>query len=69
LRPDKEISTALRAILAEGADVERTAALCDLTPTEVRQLTRRHANGRTARSKAAVSRPAPMRQIDEQATE
>jgi hypothetical protein len=42
---EQEIAAALRVILAEGVDVERVAALCDMSPTYVRQVTRRHANG------------------------
>ena len=42
---EREIALALRAILGEGADVARAATLCDLTPTDVRRLTRQRADG------------------------
>lgn len=42
---EKEIATALRAILDEGTDADRTAALCGLSVSDVRRLTRRRANG------------------------
>jgi hypothetical protein len=42
---EREMRAALRAITSEGADVEQVATLCDLTPTEVRQLTRHQQNG------------------------
>jgi hypothetical protein len=42
---ERDMRAALRAITAEGADVEQVATLCDLTPTEVRQLTRHRQNG------------------------
>jgi hypothetical protein len=44
---EQGMATALRLILDEGTDVERAAILCDLAPTEVRQLTRRRVNGRS----------------------
>ena len=37
---DHQVGSALGAILDEGVDVKRVAALCDLTPTDVRRLTR-----------------------------
>lgn len=45
LEAEQDMAAALRAIIAEGADVDRAARLCDLTPREVRQLTRNRANG------------------------
>lgn len=42
---EREMRAALRAIACEGADLPQVATLCDLTPTEVRQLTRHRQNG------------------------
>ena len=69
LEAEQDMAAALRAIIAEGTDVDRAARLCDLTPREVRQLTRHRANGHrpgeTTRPEQAARVAGPD---DEQAT-
>lgn len=43
---ERQMAGALRGILDEGTDVEHAAVLCDLKPSDVRQLSRRRSNGR-----------------------
>jgi hypothetical protein len=41
---ESDMRTTLREIAGEGADIDQVASLCNLTPAEVRQLTRQRNN-------------------------